>query len=137
DERRVCREHGVGVGARVEADERGHTIEAHAMGGQRRGDRRGIDVLGLGLFGIAVGVDRQLAHGDGRYIAPFASVLPVSFMLDSRRSRFLSARRLAPLFAAAAAGAALLAPGAARAQPVQYYGGRVISNVEIVQVSWS
>jgi MYXO-CTERM domain-containing protein len=45
--------------------------------------------------------------------------------------------RLAPLSAAAAAAALLLAPAPAGAQPLQYYGGRVISNVEVVQIAWT
>lgn len=46
-------------------------------------------------------------------------------------------RRLAPLAAAAALSAGLLAASPAEAQPLVYYGGRVISNVEVVQVPWT
>ncbi len=51
-----------------------------------------------------------------------------------RSTSSLLRRRFAAL---AAAGATLLAGATAGAQPLVYYGGRVLSNVEIVQVGWT
>ena len=48
-----------------------------------------------------------------------------------------ASRRRRHLAALVAAGATLLAGATAGAQPLVYYGGRVISNVEIVQVAWT
>lgn len=58
-------------------------------------------------------------------------------MIDRKSLVLRFARRFAPLSAAAAASAALLAPAPVAAQPLVYYGGRVISNVEVVQIAWS
>ena len=48
-----------------------------------------------------------------------------------------ASRRRRHLAALVAGGATLLAATTAGAQPLVYYGGRVISNVEIVQVAWT
>lgn len=69
------------------------------------------------------------------------SFAPPRFVRPRRASRgyprSMRARpRVGVLFSAAAL-AAVLATSSAGAQPLQYYGGRVISNVEVVEVAWS
>lgn len=52
-------------------------------------------------------------------------------------SRQSWSRPLAAALAGAALGALSLSASPAFAEPMQYYGGRVISNVEIIQVAWT